>query len=95
MSLSVMVVPVTAYQQNCSIVKDEATGKIAVVDPGGDIERIEAAIQQLGGTVEKILLTHGHMDHWRQLMCCASSGVFRSKGLKRAIASGSRAAQMV
>ena len=40
MSLSVMVVPVTAYQQNCSIVKDEATGKIAVVDPG-DIQQSE------------------------------------------------------
>ncbi len=73
MSLSVMVVPVTAYQQNCSIVKDEATGKIAVVDPGGDIDRIEAAIQQLGGTVEKILLTHGHMDH------CAAADVLRQQ----------------
>ena len=44
MSLKVQVVPVTPYQQNCSIVQCEATGLAAIVDPGGDIERIEAAI---------------------------------------------------
>jgi glyoxylase-like metal-dependent hydrolase (beta-lactamase superfamily II) len=34
-----------------------------VVDPGGEVERIRDAIEQLGVTVEKILLTHGHIDH--------------------------------
>ena len=51
MSLSVTIVPVTPYQQNCSIVKCNATGKAAVVDPGGDIDRIKAAIEKMGATV--------------------------------------------
>ena len=73
MSLSVTIVPVTPYQQNCSIVKCNATGKAAVVDPGGDIDRIKAAIEKMGATVEKILLTHGHMDH------CAAADVLRQE----------------
>jgi len=59
MSLKVQVVPVTQYQQNCSIIQCQATGLAAIVDPGGDIERIEAAITKMEATVEKILLTHG------------------------------------
>lgn len=73
MSIKVTIVPVTAYQQNCSIIKCETTGKAAIVDPGGDVERILAAVGQLGGEVEKILLTHGHMDH------CAASDVLRQQ----------------
>ncbi|MAY39336.1 MULTISPECIES: MBL fold metallo-hydrolase [Spongiibacter] len=67
------LVPVTAYQQNCSVLLCEETGKAAVVDPGGDIERIEGALAQLGGELEVILLTHGHMDH------CAAADVLRQK----------------
>jgi len=73
MSIKVNIVPVTAYQQNCSILKCEATGKAAIVDPGGDVERIMAAVTSMGATVEKILLTHGHMDH------CAASDVLRQQ----------------
>lgn len=73
MSIKVSIVPVTAYQQNCSILKCEATGKAAIVDPGGDVERIMAAVESMGATVEKILLTHGHMDH------CAASDVLRQQ----------------
>ncbi len=61
--LSVGVVQVTPFQQNCSIIFDEITKRGAVVDPGGDLERIEDAISKAGITVEKILLTHGHVDH--------------------------------
>jgi glyoxylase-like metal-dependent hydrolase (beta-lactamase superfamily II) len=57
------IVPVTPFQQNCSILVDEASGKAAVVDPGGDLERIEEALARTGATLEKILLTHGHLDH--------------------------------
>lgn len=57
------IVPVTPFQQNCSILVDEASGKAAVVDPGGDLERIEEALSRTGATLEKILLTHGHLDH--------------------------------
>lgn len=73
MSVAVSIVPVTPYQQNCTVVKCEATGRAAIVDPGGDIERILAAVEQMGATVEKILLTHGHMDH------CAASDVLRQQ----------------
>jgi glyoxylase-like metal-dependent hydrolase (beta-lactamase superfamily II) len=59
----IMVVPVTPFQQNCSIVWSEETGKGAVFDPGGDVERILEAIAKVNATVEKILLTHGHIDH--------------------------------
>jgi glyoxylase-like metal-dependent hydrolase (beta-lactamase superfamily II) len=57
------IVPVTPFEQNCSIVIATATNTAAVVDPGGDLAKIEAAIAQSGAKVEKILLTHGHIDH--------------------------------
>ncbi|MBS7541689.1 MBL fold metallo-hydrolase [Ancylobacter oerskovii] len=61
--LKIAVVPVTPYQQNCSIVWDEKTKRGAVVDPGGDLPRILAALEELEVTPEKIVLTHGHIDH--------------------------------
>ncbi len=61
--LRVSIIPVTPIQQNCTLVWCTATMKAAVVDPGGDLPRIHAAIAQAGVTVEKILLTHGHIDH--------------------------------
>lgn len=61
--LRAVIVPVTPLQQNCSIVWCTATMKAAVVDPGGDIDRIRAAADAQGVTIEKILLTHGHIDH--------------------------------
>ncbi|MDR7037314.1 MULTISPECIES: MBL fold metallo-hydrolase [Methylobacterium] len=57
------IIPVTPFQQNCTLIWDEATKVGAVVDPGGDLDRIEAAIREQGITIEKILLTHGHIDH--------------------------------
>ena len=57
------IVPVTPFQQNCSILWCERTKKAAVVDPGGDLDRILATVAELGVTVEKILITHGHIDH--------------------------------
>ena len=61
--LKVSVVPVTPFAQNCSIVACTATNRAAIVDPGGDVAQIRAAIAQLNVTPEKILLTHGHLDH--------------------------------
>ncbi len=61
--IQIAVVPVTPFQQNCSILWCTATMKGAVIDPGGDLDRIRAAVAETGITVEKILLTHGHMDH--------------------------------
>ena len=57
------VIPVTPFQQNCSLLWCEETMLAAVVDPGGDVDRIEQLIKQEGVTLEKILVTHGHMDH--------------------------------
>ncbi|HTH39597.1 MAG TPA: MBL fold metallo-hydrolase [Rhodocyclaceae bacterium] len=57
------VIPVTPFQQNCSILVDDATQRAVVVDPGGDVDRIVATLEKNGITVERILLTHGHLDH--------------------------------
>jgi hydroxyacylglutathione hydrolase len=57
------IIPVTPFQQNCTLLWSDRTKVGAVIDPGGDLERIRAAIAQNGVTVEKILLTHGHIDH--------------------------------
>ena len=59
----IAIVPVTPFQQNCSIVFNDETKKGAVVDPGGDVALILEAIKQTGVTIEKILITHGHIDH--------------------------------
>lgn len=71
--LRAAVVPVTAFQQNCTLVWCTATMRGAVIDPGGDLARIEAAVAQHGVTVEKILLTHGHIDH------CGEAGILAGK----------------
>ncbi len=57
------IIPVTPFQQNCSLLWDEQTLRGALVDPGGDEERLLAAAAQEGVTLERILLTHGHLDH--------------------------------
>lgn len=57
------IVPVTPFQQNCSLIWCEATRRGAIVDPGGDIDDILRAVEQEGIAVEKILITHGHIDH--------------------------------
>ena len=61
--MKVSIIPVTPFQQNSSLLVCEATGRAAVVDPGGNLERIQEAVAQLGVSVEKVLLTHGHIDH--------------------------------
>src|SRR3954464_6382960 len=58
-----MIAPVTPLQQNCTIVWCTKTKKAAVIDPGGEVPRLLGAISHLGLTLEKIFVTHGHMDH--------------------------------
>lgn len=62
-ALKATIIPVTQFQQNCSLIWCEETKKGAVIDPGGDIELIKDAIKQNGVTLEKILMTHAHIDH--------------------------------
>ncbi|WP_144095304.1 MBL fold metallo-hydrolase [Croceicoccus sediminis] len=64
------IVPVTPLQQNCSLIWCTKTMKGAVIDPGGDLPRIKDAIAKAGITLEKVLITHGHLDH------CGNAGVF-------------------
>jgi hydroxyacylglutathione hydrolase len=58
-----MIVPVTLFEQNCTILWDAATKQAVVFDPGGDVPKILAAIEKAAVKVEKIWLTHGHIDH--------------------------------
>ena len=58
-----IIVPVTLFEQNCTVIWCEATKKAVVIDPGGEVPKILAAIKQVNVSVEKIWLTHGHIDH--------------------------------
>lgn len=57
------IIPVTPFQQNCTLLWCETSKKAAVVDPGGDIAKVMAKLDELGLQLEKILLTHAHIDH--------------------------------
>jgi hydroxyacylglutathione hydrolase len=58
-----LIIPVTPFQQNCTLLWCEATRRAVVIDPGGDLPDIERAIAEAKVTVDKIWLTHGHVDH--------------------------------
>lgn len=62
-NLKAGIIPVTPFQQNCTILFDDETMHGVVVDPGGDVAQILAAIKDNGITVEAIWITHGHIDH--------------------------------
>ena len=61
--MKVTVVPVTPFQQNCSVLFCEVSAQIAIVDPGGDLDKIMQAANEFGGKIEKIFVTHAHIDH--------------------------------
>lgn len=61
--LKAQIVPVTAFSQNCSIIWCDETMEGALVDPGGDVDKLMGAVEKLGVKLTKILLTHGHLDH--------------------------------
>ena len=58
-----VIVPVTPFQQNCTLLWCEVTKRAVVIDPGGDLPKVERAITRAGISVDKIWLTHGHVDH--------------------------------
>ena len=68
--LKAAIIPVTPLQQNCTLLWCTKSMRASFVDPGGDLPRLKAAADEAGVTIEKILLTHGHIDH------CGSAGVF-------------------
>lgn len=61
--IKLYLVPVTPFQQNCSMLVCEATARAVVFDPGGDLERVDEMLAQSGATLERVCLTHGHIDH--------------------------------
>lgn len=68
--LKAAIIPVTPLQQNCCLIWCTQTMRGAFTDPGGDLPKLREAVRQTGVTIEKILLTHGHIDH------CGSAGIF-------------------
>ncbi len=63
------IIPVTPLQQNCSLIWCTKTMRGALVDPGGDLDRLKLAVEKAGVTLEKLLVTHGHIDH------CGQTGI--------------------
>jgi len=63
-------IPVTRFEQNCSVLWCERTGKAVVIDPGGDTDRILDVLESETLTLDRVLVTHGHLDH------CGAAGVF-------------------
>jgi glyoxylase-like metal-dependent hydrolase (beta-lactamase superfamily II) len=61
--LKYLTIPVTPFQQNCSLVWDDASKQAAVIDPGGDTDRLLDAVKKLGLKLEQIWITHAHVDH--------------------------------
>ncbi|MCT4654658.1 MAG: MBL fold metallo-hydrolase [Cohaesibacter sp.] len=61
--MKVAIIPVTPFQQNCTLIWDEETGKGVVIDPGGDVDKILSVLEEEKIEVERILITHGHIDH--------------------------------
>ncbi|MFM2100661.1 MAG: hypothetical protein RLZZ366_2200 [Pseudomonadota bacterium] len=67
--LKAAIIPVTPLQQNCCLIWCTETMRGAFTDPGGDLPRLKAAAAEHGVTIEKILITHGHLDH------CGQAGI--------------------
>ncbi|MFC4294740.1 MBL fold metallo-hydrolase [Novosphingobium tardum] len=67
--MRVAIIPVTPFQQNCTLVWCTKTMRAALIDPGGDLDKLKLAVERAGVTLEKILVTHGHLDH------CGQAGV--------------------
>ncbi len=61
--MKLAIIPVTPFQQNCSLVICRATGEAALVDPGGEVDRLLGAVEESGAKLAKVLVTHGHVDH--------------------------------
>jgi len=75
--LRAAIIPVTPLQQNCTLLWCTQTMQGALVDPGGDLPKLKAAVAQVGVTLEKLLVTHGHIDH------CGETGTLAKElGLK-------------
>lgn len=82
--MEVEILPVTRYEQNCSIVWCERTRRAAVIDPGGDIDQILNCMEMLEVKPEVLLVTHGHFDHYGGVARIARETGARIEGPHRA-----------
>jgi glyoxylase-like metal-dependent hydrolase (beta-lactamase superfamily II) len=71
--IQAVIIPVTAFQQNCTLLWETQTNIGAFVDPGGDIDQLEKVAAERGIKVEKLLVTHGHLDH------CGQAGILAER----------------
>lgn len=71
--LRAAIVPVTPFEQNCSLLWCTKTMRGVLVDAGGDLPRLKQAVEQAGITIEKLFVTHGHLDH------CGMTGVLAAE----------------
>lgn len=67
-ALTYRSIAVTPFQQNCSVVRCNKSGKGCIIDPGGDLPQVLDVVRQMDVQVEKILVTHGHLDHAGQCL---------------------------
>lgn len=65
-TLSLRIVPVTPFEQNCSLLICRQSGEAVAIDPGGDLDKIDRVLMRSGGRLVTVLLTHGHIDHCGQ-----------------------------
>jgi glyoxylase-like metal-dependent hydrolase (beta-lactamase superfamily II) len=84
--LRYQIIPVTPFQQNCTVFWNEETKKGGIVDPGGDLALLNKFIDEQGIEIEKILVTHGHLDH---------AGSVKAMADERDISFGSTACPML
>jgi len=75
--MRVGIIPVTPLEQNCSLIWCTKTMKGALIDVGGDLDKVRAGVAKAGVTIEKLLVTHGHMDH-----CGATAALARELGVR-------------
>jgi hydroxyacylglutathione hydrolase len=68
--MKIAILPVTPFAQNCTLMVCEQSGKVAAFDPGGDLDHIDSVLAKTGAQLEKVFLTHGHIDH------CGQAGEF-------------------
>jgi hydroxyacylglutathione hydrolase len=68
--MKLLIVPVTPFMQNCSLLICEQSGRAVAIDPGGDLDQIDEALAGTGAQLEKVFLTHGHIDH------CGESAIY-------------------
>ncbi len=83
MALQYRIIPVTPYEQNCTLLWCDETMEGALVDAGGDIPKLRAAVEKAGVKLVKLLVTHGHLDHVGGVLALAEELALPIEGPQR------------